>query len=123
PGMNNLIEALLQLQSMELSTDHRAVDHREIKKLRKIIPAPILKRYGELRLRGKPAAALVRNGVCGQCHMQVAIGLLASLRRRDDIYCCKNCGVYLSVEAETTTEAPVGNAKASVRAGSARPRH
>jgi hypothetical protein len=44
--------------------------------------------------------AFVRHGVCSHCHMRVAVGLLASLHRQDDVSRCENCGAYLCLVQE-----------------------
>jgi predicted nucleic acid-binding Zn-ribbon protein len=103
--MNQIIENLFELQTLEESGD------ANVDRLRKRIPNEVLYHYDRLRLRGRHGVAIVRRGVCGQCHMQVAIGLLASLRRMDNIHCCQNCGAYLSVVEETPVETPVENKK------------
>jgi NMD protein affecting ribosome stability and mRNA decay len=44
--------------------------------------------------------AIVRNGVCTECHLKVAIGALASLAHETDIQLCGNCGRYLFLPAQ-----------------------
>jgi len=109
--MNQIIETLLQLQAFEAGTCQNSTGDAEIKKLRQRIPAQVLTHYDRLRARGKQGATFVRHGVCGQCHMQLAIGLMASLHRRSDMHCCQNCGAYLSVVEEAPIEMPVRTTK------------
>ena len=109
--MNQIIENLLQIKALALRSCQNPSGDRRIKKLRKMIPAEVLLHYDRLLERGKLGVAFVRNGVCGQCHMQVAVGLLASLHRLEDIHRCQNCGVYLSVVEETPMEMPVRSVK------------
>jgi hypothetical protein len=116
PLMNQIIETLLQLQALEAGTCQNSTSDAEIKKLRQRIPGPVLLHYDRLRARGKQGAAFVRHGVCGQCHMQLAIGLLASLHRLDDMHRCQNCGAYLSEVKETSIEIPLKNTKPVRRA-------
>ena len=95
--MKQILDALFALQNLELAGPTDKVGSEEA---RKKIPAHVLQQYDRLRARGKKGAADVRRGVCGQCHMQVAVGLLASLRREDNLYRCQNCGAYLRLMEE-----------------------
>lgn len=98
--MKEIAENLLLLQNLELGAERVAKGGAAPEELRQRIPAQVLQHYDRLRARGKKGIAYVRNGVCGQCHMQVAVGLLASLHRHDNIYRCENCGAYLLVVKE-----------------------
>jgi hypothetical protein len=111
PFMNPIIENLLQLQACETGTSQNSTGDVEIKKLRTKIPAHVLTHYDRLRARGKRGAAFVRRGVCGQCHMQLALGLFASLHRQGDLHCCQTCGAYLWMEEEAPIEMPLRKAK------------
>jgi len=44
----------------------------------------------------------VRNGVCTECHLRVAIGALADLAHATDIQVCGNCGRYLYLPPQET---------------------
>jgi len=94
-----LLESLLQLQKLEVGTVQPSAGAGP-EELRKRIPAQILQHYDRLRSRGKKGIASVRNGVCSQCHMQVAVGLQAMLHRQDNLYRCENCGCYLHLVDE-----------------------
>jgi hypothetical protein len=94
--MREVLSNLLALQSLELSKESAANSDT----LRKAIPPQILQHFDRLRGRGKKGVALVRRSVCSQCHMQVAVGLLADLRRGDNLYRCENCGCYLHLVDE-----------------------
>ena len=118
--MKQVLENLLQLQALELGLEPNPPGSAGKEELRKKMPLHILQNYDRLRARGKKGIAMVRHGVCGQCHMQVAMGLLASLHRQDDIHRCENCGAYLwLVEEAPPLEMPPRNIK-PVRRG--RPR-
>lgn len=105
--MKQILDSLLALQNLELGNRpglNNAVGSEE---LRRSIPANVLQHYDRLRARGKKGLADVRRGVCGQCHMQVAVGLLASLLREDNLHRCANCGAYLRlVDEEPVLELP-----------------
>jgi hypothetical protein len=48
--------------------------------------------------------ALVRNQVCGGCHMRVPIGQITELMRGEDIQLCETCGRYLYLPDPAETE-------------------
>jgi hypothetical protein len=102
--MKQILDSLLRIQNLELGLASAGNDGPE--ELRKKIPAQLLQHYDRLRARGKKGVAFVRNGVCGQCHMQVAVGLLNLLRRGDNLYRCENCGSYL-YQVEEIAAAPL----------------
>jgi predicted nucleic acid-binding Zn-ribbon protein len=114
--MRPLLNSLFALQALEVN--HGKGSEKDV--VRKNIPQNVLDHYDRLRQRGKKGIAWVRNGVCGQCHMRVAHGLLADLRRADQLYRCENCGTYLSLAEETAPvmEMPLR----SVKPGRGRPR-
>lgn len=105
--MKQILENLLRLQNVELGQERLAgVPTADV--IRKSLPEAVILHYDRLRARGKKGVAQVRRGVCGQCHMQVAVGLLAQLRRQDNLYRCENCGCYLDLveEAPVVLEMP-----------------
>jgi predicted nucleic acid-binding Zn-ribbon protein len=98
--MMRILENLLQLQALELSKARTSPTGMGREELRNTIPPPMLEQYDRLRARDRKGVAFVRHGVCGQCHMQVAVGLQALLRRQDNAYRCENCGSYLYLKDE-----------------------
>src|SRR5262249_32298960 len=100
-GMKDILENLLSLQKLDLRSERVTAVGAGPDALRKKIPAQVLQHYDRLRSRNKKGVAFVRHGVCGQCHMQVAVGTLALLRRQDNLYRCENCGAYLYLTEET----------------------
>jgi predicted nucleic acid-binding Zn-ribbon protein len=99
-AMMQVLTNLVQLQGLGLEAEHQPSNADQIDQLRLTIPAAVLLNYDRLRARGKKGVAMVRHGVCGQCHMQVAVGQLALLRRQDNLYRCENCGSYLCLVDE-----------------------
>ena len=94
--MAPVIEPLLALQQLEMGgAAKKAENATEIARLRQSIAARILEYYDRLMVRGKKGVALVRHGVCTECHMQLATGLHADLLRAEDIVTCTSCGRYL----------------------------
>ena len=97
--MKQILENLLRIQNLELGIE-RATAGSGLEESRKKVPGQILEQYDRLRARGKKGVAFVRHGVCGQCHMQIAVGVVAMLRRQDNIMRCQNCGAYLQWKDE-----------------------
>jgi hypothetical protein len=95
--MKLILDNLLLLQKLELQGKRASGDEVGPEEVRKKLPPQVLEHYDRLRQRGKKGVAFVTNGVCGQCHMRVAVGLLAALRRQDNLYRCENCGSYLQL--------------------------
>src|SRR6478672_10429304 len=117
--MKQILDTLLRLQNLELGNERATA--AGIDELRKSVPAPILEHYDRLRARGKKGIAVVKHGVCGQCHMQVAVGLQALLRHEDTIQRCETCGAFLyRVEEVPQLEPPLRAVKPPGRRG--RPR-
>src|SRR5262245_6742403 len=102
--MKQVLDNLLRLQALELSIEQSPSGSMGTEELRKRIPTPYLQHYDRLRARGKKGVAMVRHGVCGQCHMQVAMGLLAALRRQVDVHRCENCGSFLCLIEEAAPQ-------------------
>lgn len=94
--MTNIMKSLFALQTLELQSESNQSNREDaMEAIRKTIPNPILAHYDQLLTRGKKGVAVVRNGVCTECHLCVARGTLADLANRTDIQVCGNCGRYL----------------------------
>ena len=52
-----------------------------IRQLRAKVPAPVLAHFDRMISIGRSGVALVRRGICGECHLRVPTGLLASLAK------------------------------------------
>jgi hypothetical protein len=98
--MKNIMESLFTLQTLQLQSGpgQRNRDGA-MEAIRKTIPSVVLTHYDRLLAHGKKGVAIVRNGVCTECHLRVAIGALASLANASDIQVCGNCGRYLFLPA------------------------
>ena len=104
--MKEILDSLFRLQNVELGTE-KAVPGSGKEELRQKVPGQILEQYDRLRGRGKKGIAFCRNGVCGQCHMQLAVGVFALLKRQDNLVRCQNCGAYLKIVEEAPVIVPV----------------
>jgi hypothetical protein len=96
PTMRMTVENLYALQQLQLQTGPVSAEREAmIKLLREKIPAQILGHFDRLIAQGRKGVALVRNGVCRECHIRVPSGTAASLIQSKDLYLCDNCGRYL----------------------------
>lgn len=99
--MRTIIENLLALQNLLLPPSPSTPEKEtKIAALRKLVPPPVLTHFERLAVRGKHGVALVRHGVCSECHIRVPIGTLASLVAPKDVYLCDSCGCYLLLPLE-----------------------
>ncbi|MGO8835927.1 MAG: zinc ribbon domain-containing protein [Limisphaerales bacterium] len=93
--MNELLQNLIKLQSLQFGADKNPGVAGVMMDLRAKIPAQILGHYDRLVARGKKGVAAVHGQVCSGCHMQVPLGVVMTIRREEDIQLCENCGRYL----------------------------
>ena len=109
--MNELLQNLIRLQSLEFEKNTGKATETAIAELRGKIPSQILGHYDRLVAHGKKGLAAVRGQVCTGCHMSLPIGVVATLMRGDDIQLCDSCGRYLYLAEETKAEVPKSTAK------------
>jgi len=109
--MNELLQNLVKLQSLEFGEIKEKNAGATITELRGKIPAQIIAHYDRLMARGKKGVAAVRNQVCTGCHMRVPIGVVTTLMHDTDIQICESCGRYLYLSDSTSPAAPAGPAK------------
>lgn len=94
--MRKIMEQLLALQKLQFDARSRTSESQaEMEMLREKVRAPILAHYERLVLRGKKGVAIVRNGVCSECHLPLPSGKLAGLVYTDEVQLCDTCGRYL----------------------------
>jgi predicted nucleic acid-binding Zn-ribbon protein len=91
--MKKIVESLFALQS--LKTKSRKSGQTEVELLKSQIPPHVFLKSEHFRNRGKNAVAIVRSGVCTECHIRLAVGSFNSLLRGTDLQTCGNCGRYL----------------------------
>ena len=110
--MNTFINDLLALQQILQCGDAATVAQAtERSRLEKKIPAPLLAHFLRVRMGDRRGVALVRNGVCGECHIRVSRLTLDNLKRSDDVQLCESCGCYLALPVDEEVE-PVASAPA-----------
>ena len=103
--MKELLQDLIQLQSLEFGGDEKGNRKAALAELRAKIPLQILGHYDRLVARGKKGLAAVRGQVCSGCHMQVPLGVVMTLKHGEDIQLCESCGRYLFLPPAVETEA------------------
>jgi predicted nucleic acid-binding Zn-ribbon protein len=103
--MKELLQNLIQLQSLEFGGDENEKVEAAMAALRAKIPSQILAHYDRLVARGKKGLAAVRGQVCSGCHMQVPLGVVMTLKHGEDIQLCESCGRYLYLPPAVETEA------------------
>ena len=111
--MNELLQNLIQLQSIEFEGITERNVEPAIAELRGKIPLQILGHYDRLVARGKKGITAVHGQVCSGCHVQVPLGVVMTLKRGQDIQICENCGryLYLPPAVETETAEPATSLK------------
>ena len=102
--MNNVLQNLLKLQTLEFGEVSDKKVAAQAAALRRKLPQPLLDHYDRLRVRGKKGVAVVRNQVCTGCHMHVPIGQITVIMRGEDIQLCETCGRYLYLPDPAETE-------------------
>ena len=111
--MNELLQNLVELQSLEFGATGDKNTEATKAALRAKIPSQILAHYDRLVARGKKGIAVVRDQVCTGCHMRLPIGVIMTLMHGQDIQLCENCGRYLCLPpaAKTGVIEPTGSSK------------
>jgi predicted nucleic acid-binding Zn-ribbon protein len=99
--MREIIENLLALQKLiNQALASSPEQTAKIAELRKPVPLPILDHFDRMISRGRNGVALVRHGMCGECHLRIPVGTLASLVAPQDVYLCETCACYLILPLE-----------------------
>lgn len=101
--MRKIMDRLLVLQKLQFDVRARAgASKAGVEKLRAEVPPPILAHYDRVTARGKKGVALVRNGVCSECHLRLTGAKLIGLSAApDEVHLCDNCGRYLYLPEQT----------------------
>jgi predicted nucleic acid-binding Zn-ribbon protein len=90
--MKTVVANLFELQKIEILSTTESSPKSD--RLREQIPAEMIDAYERSRIRGRKVVALVRNGVCGECHLRIPMGTLVHLMH-GELQRCGNCGRYL----------------------------
>jgi predicted nucleic acid-binding Zn-ribbon protein len=102
--MNELLQNLIKLQSLEFGEIKDKNADAAKAELRAKIPSQILGHYDRLVVKGKKGITMVRDQVCTGCHMRLPIGTIMTLMHDTDIQLCESCGRYLYLAPAVTVE-------------------
>ena len=104
--IHDIVSRLLELHALEerLQTFPRSRDQTTdvtalIESLRSNLSVGVLLVHDRMRDKGKRSVAEIRRGVCSACHLALAIGNVATLRR-GELRRCGNCGCFLYLVEE-----------------------
>jgi predicted nucleic acid-binding Zn-ribbon protein len=101
--MRAIVENLYTQQQMLLQPKPASKEQTAcIQQLREKVPVQILGHFDRLIAQGRRGVALVRHGICGECHLRISSGTAASLVQPKDVYVCDNCGRYLLLAPDET---------------------
>ena len=98
--MNEPMQNLLKLQTLEFSDSGDETTAAAITALRAKIPPQILGHYDRFQVRDKKGLAAVVNQVCTGCHMRQPLAVIMTLKHGQDIQLCDSCGRYLYLPDE-----------------------
>jgi hypothetical protein len=98
--MNEPMQNLLKLQTLEFSETGDETTAATITALRARIPPQILGHYDRFHVRDKKGLAAVVNQVCTGCHMRLPLAVVMTLKHGQDIQLCDSCGRYLYLPDE-----------------------
>lgn len=108
--VHNIVRTLLELQTLEerlqlfrRNNKRLAEVQAHIESVRKGMPAQILATHDRFQAQGKRCIAELRRDVCSGCHLGLATGNVAALKR-GDLRRCGNCGRYLYVVDEEPSD-------------------
>ncbi len=114
---HDIVRRLMELQSLEerlvafqRSHEKSADEQALIESLRANLSVTVLINHDRMRTKDKASVAAVRHGVCTGCHLALAVGNVALLRR-GDLRQCGNCGRYLYLVEEEEGVAEVSEPK------------
>src|SRR5215468_5159484 len=96
--MKSLTEYLVALQNLEGQPNREAPEvEPQREALRRKVPESLLIKFDRWLVRGRKAVAIVHNGVCDECHIKLAGGVVGALACGNEIQHCGNCGRFLYV--------------------------
>lgn len=100
-AMKRIIEKFAELQSLVLpAPPAEGPDAERVRRLRFQVPISLLAHFDRRVAQGRKAVAVVRNGVCGECHMRLPSGQAFSLASSPEVQRCENCGSFLMLSPE-----------------------
>ncbi|PTX94582.1 hypothetical protein [Opitutus sp. ER46] len=99
--MSQLVDDLLTLQNLVRLGDAATAEQKgQIEKLRAAVPPAISNHFFRQLRGGRRGIALVRNGVCGECHLRLSHAMVHMLSRSNDLLMCESCGTFVTLSPE-----------------------
>ena len=110
--MKNVTDNLMALQELQWESSKAVPGCAEqLAALRAQIPGSFLSTFDRFVERKKKAVSVVRSGVCSECHLQIAVGILASLAFGQEVQQCGNCNRFLYLPEDESLSAPESSPK------------
>src|SRR4030095_14491726 len=110
--MKNMIDKLIALQEAQYKSSKAVPNHAEqLLALRAQIPESFLSIFDSFVARRKKPVSIVRNRVCSECHLQIAVGTLGSLAFGQGVQKCGNCGRFLYLPEDAAVLEPESSPK------------
>jgi predicted nucleic acid-binding Zn-ribbon protein len=103
--MKNVTENLMALQDLQGKAQERCRIVRSDLRLAHPDSESFLNTFDRFAPATKPVS-IVRNGVCSECHLQIAVGILGSLAFGQGVQQCGNCGRFLYLPEDESVFAP-----------------
>lgn len=96
--MSKLIDDLLVLQRLvqvgqSLTSEQKA----QLESVRKNVPVPVASHFFRQVANGRKGIALVRNGVCGECHLRLPASMVAMLAKDNELLVCESCSSFVTL--------------------------
>lgn len=98
--MNRAMTDMIELEMlMREDTEHKRGGgvRRQITRLRRTIPAPLLEKFDHLQSRGRhPVSMLSESGACGNCHLKLTASAVQIIRSSvEAIHRCPHCDCFI----------------------------
>lgn len=98
--MNQTLALIIQLHELMLQPARprqQAERQKQIDRLRRKVPAGLLRAFDHLVLHGRiPVAPVSQSGACRSCHLNLPPGDVLSLRRAaEQLHNCPYCGCFI----------------------------
>jgi predicted nucleic acid-binding Zn-ribbon protein len=113
--MTNVVDDLMALQELQLNAPKSTPNRVEqMEALRSEIPESLLRIFDRFVARKRKPVAIVRNGVCSECHLQIAVGILGSLAFGQSVQQCGNCARFLYLPEDEPVCSPETSTRVKV---------
>ena len=99
--MNTPVDDLVVIgKILALGSKASSAQKAQLETLRAGVPPSVLAHYLRSLACGRRGVAVVRHGVCGECHLRVPHATVFSLIQPTDLHLCENCGCFLTLDPE-----------------------